>query len=128
MKNDTDSVEQLPLRPVISNIGTATYELSKYLASLLKPIAKSRFTIDSTKNFVHKIRKQKIKDNYEMISFDVVSLFTSVPLDFTIDLILKKVYDEKLIATKLNWEELEKLLQLFRIQLCCNQSLIIYFL
>ena len=111
-KNDTDSVEQLPLRPVISNIGTATYELSKYLASLLKPIAKSRFTIDSTKDFVHKIRKQKIKDNYEMISFDVVSLFTSVPLDFTIDLILKKVYDEKLIATKLNREELEKLLQL----------------
>ena len=112
MKNDTDSVEQLPLRPVISNIGTATYELSKYLASLLKPIAKSRFTIDSTKDFVHKIRKQKIKDDYEMISFDVVSLFTSVPLDFTIDLILKKVYDERLIATKLNREELKKLLQL----------------
>ena len=112
LKNDTDSVEQLPLRPVISNIGTATYELSKYLASLLKPIAKSRFTIDSTKDFVHKIRKQKIKDDYEMISFDVVSLFTSVPLDFTIDLILKKVYDEKLIATKLNREELKKLLQL----------------
>ena len=110
LKNDTDSVEQLPLRPVISNIGTATYELSKYLATL--PIANSNYTIDSTKDFVHKIRKQKIKDNYEMISFDVVSLFTSVPLDFTIDLILKKVYDEKLIATKLNREELEKLLQL----------------
>ena len=47
-----------------------------------------------------------------MISFDVVSLFTSVPLDFTIDLILKKVYDERLITTKLEREELKKLLEL----------------
>ena len=112
LKSDTDTVEQLPLRPVISNIGTATYELSKYLASLLQPIAKSRFSVESTKDFVQKIREKKIEDGYEMISFDVVSLFTSVPLDFTIDLILKKVYDERLITTKLEREELKKLLEL----------------
>ena len=112
LKNDTDTIEQLPLRPVISNIGTATYELSKYLASLLKPIAISRFTVESTKDFVRKIRQQQIEDDYEMISFDVVSLFTSVPLDFTIDLILRKVYDERLIQTKLKREELKVLLEL----------------
>ena len=112
LKNETDGVAELPLRPVISNIGTATYEISKYLASLLQPIAKSNFTIGSTKDFIHKINQEKIKEDSEMISFDVVSLFTSVPLDFTIELILKKVYDEGLIATKLKRDELKTLLEL----------------
>ena len=30
-----------------------------------------------------------------MISFDVKSLFTNVPLEETIDIILNKIYDEK---------------------------------
>ena len=90
LKNDTDAVEQLPLCPLISDIKTATYELSKYQASSLKHIAIRRFTVESTKDFVKEIRRQKIEDDYEMISFDAVSLFTPVPLDFTVDLILKK--------------------------------------
>ena len=47
-----------------------------------------------------------------MVSFDVTNLFTNVPLDFTIDLILKKVYDKKLIKTKLKREELKELLEI----------------
>ena len=47
-----------------------------------------------------------------MISFDVVSLFTCVPLDFTIQLILNKVYRDKLISTKFKRDELERLLQI----------------
>ena len=112
LKDGDRNVSNLPLRPVISNIGTATYELSKYLAELLQPIAKSEYTINSTKDFVQKIRNKVIENEFEMVSFDVVSLFTSVPLDFTIDIILKKVYDEKLITTKLKREEMKTLLQL----------------
>ena len=47
-----------------------------------------------------------------MISFDVVSLFTNVPLEKTIDLILRKVYDEKLIKTMINRYQLKSLLLL----------------
>ena len=47
-----------------------------------------------------------------MVSFDVVSLFTSVPLDFTIDLILEKIYRDKVIKTKLKREELRNLLEI----------------
>ena len=102
----------MPLRPVISNIGTATYELSKYLAELLKPLTKSDYSIDSTKDFVGKIRSRRIPEDHELISFDVVSLFTSVPLDYTIELILDKIYKEKLIKTKLKRGEMKKLLQI----------------
>ena len=47
-----------------------------------------------------------------MISFDVVSLFTNVPLEKTIDIILRKVYQEKLIKTKINREDLKNMLYL----------------
>ena len=40
------------------------------------------------------------------------SLFTNVPLDFTIDLILNKVYREKVIKTKLKESQLRELLVL----------------
>ena len=47
-----------------------------------------------------------------MISFDVVSLFTNVPLEKTIDIIINKVYKEKRIKTKIKADKLRKLLYL----------------
>ena len=47
-----------------------------------------------------------------MISFDVVSLFTNVPLNKTIDIILRKVYDEKKIKTKIKKCDMRNLLYL----------------
>ena len=52
-----------------------------------------------------------------MISFDVTSLFTMVPLDYTIDLVLKRIYDDKEIQTKISRMEMKKLL------LLCTKSI-----
>ena len=112
LKEGQNTVEHLPLRPVISNIGTTTYQISKHLANLLAPLTKSEQNIESTQDFINKLKGLKIENGYKMVSLDVVSLFTLVPLDFTIDLILKKVYDEQLITTKLERDELRKLLEL----------------
>ena len=107
-----DTVDDLPLRPVISNIGTATYQLSKHLAEILKPLTKSEYNIESTKDFIAKIKGKTIPEDFELVSFDVVSLFTKVPLEFTINLILDRIYRDKEINTKLNREEMKKLLYL----------------
>ena len=104
--------DALPLRPVISNIGTSTYKISKYLSQILAPLAKSEYTTESTKDFVHKLGKQSIGAGYSMVSFDVTSLFTNVPLDYTISLILDKIYNEKLISIKLKRQDLKELLEL----------------
>lgn len=37
-------INELPLRPIVSNIGTATYDLAKYLAKLLSPLNKSQYS------------------------------------------------------------------------------------
>ena len=41
-----------------------------------------------TKDFINFIRLQKILSNHQLVSFDVVSLFTNVPVDATIDMII----------------------------------------
>ena len=62
LPEDSTDINQLPLRPIVSNIGTATYGLSKYLAKLLKPLSVSEYTISSTKDFVDKIKNKEIQE------------------------------------------------------------------
>ena len=72
-KLSNKNVDDFTLRPIVSNIGTATYETVKYLASLSAPLSKSEFTVNSTKEFVKYIQKQKVLDGYKMMPFDVAS-------------------------------------------------------
>ena len=109
---NNSTAEHLPLKPIISNIGTATYDLAKYLAQLLKPLSESRFTIKNSKTFTKMLKKMRIPPGYKMVSFDVVSLFTNVPLDETIDIIIKRIYDKKEINTDIPKKEMRELLYL----------------
>ena len=47
-----------------------------------------------------------------MVSFDVKSLFTSVPLDYTIDIIIKRTFEDHEITTIFTKSEIKKLLTL----------------
>lgn len=85
------------LRPIISNIGPTTYDLAKYLAPLLKPLSESQYAIKNSKIFAKRLRKLTISPEYKMVPIDVVSLFTNVPLDETIDIKIKRIYDKKAI-------------------------------
>ena len=105
--SNKSTVEHLPLRPIISNIGTATYDLVKYLAQLLKPLSESQYTIKNSKTFTKRLKKMMITPENKMVSFNVISLFTNVPLDETIDIIIKCSYDKEEINTdipKKTWE------------------------
>ena len=73
-------IENLPLRPIVSNIGTASYQLAEYLANLLSSLVQLNYTINSTKDLMIKIKNEKFPENYKMVSFDVKSLFTSVSI------------------------------------------------
>ena len=82
------------------------------MAQLLALLGNSKYTVSSTKEFISKLRSINPPDGYQMISFDVVSLFTNVPLEKTIDIIIKKVYKEKRIKTKIKADKLRALLYL----------------
>ena len=108
----TNDVNDLPLRPIISNIGTATYQTAKYLTKLFSPLGTSEYTISNTKTFVKQIRKMKVSLGYKIVSFDVTSLFTNVPMDKTIEIILKRVCEKKEIITTIPKREMKELLYL----------------
>ena len=58
LKTD-DRLEELTVRPIISNIVTATYETVKYLNTLLTPLTKWQYNILSTDDFISKNNKRK---------------------------------------------------------------------
>ena len=83
----------IPLRPVMSSIGSYNYRLSKLLAHKLQPLRKNEHTLKDTFDFIDSIKKlNKTMVEHKMISFDVTSLFTKVPLTYTIDLVLNRMY------------------------------------
>ena len=69
------NLQDLPLRLVISNVGTASYQLAKYLAKLLSPLSKSQYTVNSTKEFIDMIKKETVPSSYKMISFDLLAIY-----------------------------------------------------
>ena len=88
------TVEDLALRTKVSNIGTASYYLPNHLAkSCPPPYSKSEYALDSSTDFLKIIINLKIPSQHKAISFEFKALFTSVSLDYTIELILKRVYD-----------------------------------
>ena len=91
-----DSIEELPIRPTVSNVNTPTYQLAKYLAKLLSLLSQSD---NSTKHFIGQIKYDKIPEGCKTMSFDVKSLFTSIPLNKTIEITLERIYDPKEINT-----------------------------
>ena len=80
-------VDKLPLRPIVSNIGTAIHNTAKYLAKLLALLNDSEYNVKSTKHFLEDLKGLNITNDLKFVSFDVTSLFTNVLLEFTIDII-----------------------------------------
>ena len=76
--------DNVPLRPIVSTTGSVTYKLSKYIAAILKELngTISDSYISNTDDFLNKVRNVDLH-NKTMVSFDVGSLFTNVPLDDT---------------------------------------------
>ena len=72
-----------PVRPIISSVGSATYKLSKYLVSLLNPLIGtiSDSHIKNNVNLLDKLNNTHMNCDFRLVSFDVCSLFTKVPVD-----------------------------------------------
>ena len=65
-----------------------------------------------TKAFIEEFKNMLPRDNYKLISFDVTSLFTNVLLDYTVSIILKRIYDQRELETKISRKEMKDILLL----------------
>ena len=104
----------IPLRPIISSIGTVTYNTAKELARILKPlVGLSNHHIQNTMDFVEQIKEVKLKKEESMVSYDVTALFTSVPIPPVLKIIEEKLTNDKDLPqrTSMNTRHIIRLLE-----------------
>ena len=72
-----------PLRPIVSQINSPTYALSKFVDSFLKYQArKCKSFIRDTKDFLNKIKAiGELPKNAILVTMDVASLYTNIDHD-----------------------------------------------
>ena len=64
-----------------SSLGYTAYQLSKCIASVISPISgKTGSNVLNSKHFAETMRDITIEEDELLVSFDVFSLFTNVPL------------------------------------------------
>ena len=106
-KNSNDP----PLRPIISQIPAPTYIIAKEINKIIEPYLPTRYILKSTDELLDLIR---IKQPTGILaSLDVESLYTNVPIDETIEIILNKAYSNETISPpKLPRPTLKQLLEI----------------
>ena len=87
-----------PMRPLISMINTAEFKLAKYLDGFIKPNINTEYSVNSTSMFMEKLNDFSFSQGDKLVSFDVCSLYTNVPLEETIKLIAEMVYSEESVC------------------------------
>jgi hypothetical protein len=80
--------KDMPLRPTVNCIASSAYPLGKYLVGLLSPVVGQLVHhIINSRKFVQELYIINLQEPDILVSFDVVSLFTKVPLEDTLYLL-----------------------------------------
>ena len=86
----------IPLRPVLSMPGTSYYKIGLQVAEWLSVVPECRIN-SSTKSIVDMLKNVELDEDTEMVSFDVSSLYTNVPvmeaIDISTDLLFEGDHD-----------------------------------
>ena len=88
--SSTDSFSKL--RPIVSTIGTFNYNLSRFLCDLPSPLVLNDYSCKYIFSFVSQIKNSNLSTRF-LVSYDVTSLFTNIPLQETIDIAINLIFN-----------------------------------
>ena len=87
------SIDSFPkLRPIVSSRGTFNYNLARFLCDLLSPLVPNDYSCKDTFSFVSQVKNANLSQK-SLVSYDVTSLFTNVPLKETIDIAINLIFN-----------------------------------
>ena len=113
-----------PLRPIVSSVGSITYQSAKMLARILGPlVGKTPYHVKNSLDFVKKVQNLEVPPPWKLISFDVTALFTSIPIPEAVEVVKKCLENDTSWKQRTNLEA-QDILQL--LELCLNTTYFIY--
>ncbi|XP_053335750.1 uncharacterized protein LOC128508432 [Clarias gariepinus] len=107
--------DNYPLRPIVSSINSVTYNIAKYLATVLAPlVGNTPYHVNNSMDFVDKIRGLSLQGDETMVSYDVTSLFTCVPIVLVVETVRSRLSHDPMLRerTQLNPDQVSTLLEL----------------
>ena len=81
------------LRPIVSSIGTFNYDLARFLCDLLSPVVPDDYSCNDTFSFVSQIKNANLPKKF-LVSYDVASLLTNIPLQETTDIAINLIFNQ----------------------------------
>ena len=84
-----------PLRPIVSSRGSITYGVAKELSHIIKPlVGQSPHHLKNTQHFIQQIKDKKLQPGEVITSYDVKALFTSVPIQPSIQIVKQRLQQD----------------------------------
>ena len=113
-----------PMRAIVSTTGTPPYGISQYLVELIQPtLNKSKYKITNSSSFLNEAKDWLVKRDEVQVSYDIVSLYPSVPINKALNVLMDQLNSDKadlMKRTKLCLKDIYELAEL-----CLNKC---YFL
>jgi hypothetical protein len=108
--------QPMEMRPILSATDTYNFKLAEWLNQKLKPLINNKYMINDVFKFVEDIKHRQMRESDILVSFDVTALFTNVPVDETINYIVKKAFADNwfndVYNLNLSEDQLVKLLEI----------------
>ena len=92
MHNFSSSDSFPKLRPIVSSIGIFNYNLARFLCDLLSPLVPNDYSCKDTFSVVSQVKNANLSKRF-LVSYDVTSLFTNIPLQETIDIAINPLFN-----------------------------------
>ena len=84
--------KNIPLRPIVSSIGAVAYGVTKVLAEIIKPLMGcSQHHVHNSQQFAEEMKEMKLEKGECITSYDVIALFTSIPIPYALEVMKKKL-------------------------------------
>ena len=80
------------LRSIFSSIGTFYYNLTRFICHLLSSLVPNDYSCTDTFSFVSQIKNANLSRKF-LVPYDVTSLFTNIPLQKTIDIVINLIFN-----------------------------------
>lgn len=79
-----------PLRPIVSTIDSPAAVLSQYTDGILRCLLHDKYDVKNSLIVKERLNEMFISRNETLVSFDVVSLFPSIPIDLVLKILTRK--------------------------------------